>query len=301
MNDIPAPDDPEPSPKRARGLFGFARRVKKEGDQPPKALGPGPKAMRLRLAEFEDARVDDVMIPRAEIVAVEVDTSFDDLITLFADVKHSRLPVYRETLDNPVGFVHIKDVVGEIARGASKQGDILRRIARNSLIVPPSMPLAALLVKMQATRIHLAIVVDEYGGTDGLVTIEDLIEPIVGDIDDEHDAAEPEVQTLTDTGGRSVWEADARITIEDFEAALGRDFATDDEEEDVDTLGGLIFTLAGRVPERGEIIRHETGLEFEVLDADPRRVKRLRIRDARSKTEPKPEKITTSPIAENST
>jgi len=127
-------------------------------------------------------------------------------------------------------------------------------------------------------------VVDEYGGTDGLVTIEDLIETIVGDIDDEHDELEPEVQIVTGKGGRTVWEADARIHIDDFEAALGRDFATPDEEDDVDTLGGLIFTLAGRVPERGEIIRHDSGLEFEVIDADSRRVKRLRISDSIRKT-----------------
>lgn len=130
----------------------------------------------------------------------------------------------------------------------------------------------------------MAVVVDEYGGTDGLVTIEDLIEPIVGDIDDEHDEQEPEVQIVTGKGGRSVWEADARIHIDDFEKALGRDFATPDEEDDVDTLGGLIFTLAGRVPERGEIIRHDSGLEFEVIDADSRRVKRLRISDTPRKS-----------------
>ena len=130
----------------------------------------------------------------------------------------------------------------------------------------------------------MAIVVDEYGGTDGLITIEDLIETIVGDIDDEHDEVEPEVQIVTGKGGRSVWEADARIHIDDFEKALGRDFATPDEEDDVDTLGGLIFTLAGRVPERGEIIRHDSGLEFEVIDADSRRVKRLRISDTNRKS-----------------
>jgi len=133
---------------------------------------------------------------------------------------------------------------------------------------------------MQAHRIHMAIVVDEYGGTDGLVTLEDLVEPIVGDIEDEHDDAEPEVMKTTEQGGKAVWEADARITIDDFEEALGRDFATADEEDDVDTLGGLVFTLAGRVPERGEVIRHPDGVEFEVIDADPRRVKRLKIRVA---------------------
>jgi len=145
--------------------------------------------------------------------------------------------------------------------------------------VPPSMLAQDLLKRMQVKRTHMAIVVDEYGGTDGLVTIEDLIEEIVGEIDDEHDEQEPVVQIVTGTGGKTVWEADARITIEDFEAALGREFATDDEEEDVDTLGGLVFTLAGRVPERGEIIPHPDGLEFEVVDADARRVKRLRIND----------------------
>ena len=149
---------------------------------------------------------------------------------------------------------------------------------------------------MQARRIHMAIVVDEYGGTDGLVTIEDLIEPIVGDIDDEHDELIPEVQIVTGKGGRSVWEVDARISIEDFEKTLGREFATPDQEEDVDTLGGLIFTMAGRVPERGEIIKHADGLEFEIVDADPRRLKRLRIADSRGvKKQPRTEESDKTP------
>lgn len=274
MTDTPAPDDPEPSPKRARRFFGFTRREKKETPQAPKPLGPDPKAMRLRLAEFEDSRVDDVMIPRAEIVAVEVDTSFDDLIQLFAEATHSRLPVYRETLDNPVGFVHIKDVVGEIARGGPKEGDVLRRIARNSLIVPPSMPLAALLVKMQATRIHLAIVVDEYGGTDGLVSLEDLVEEIVGEIEDEHDEDTP----LLTSRGSAVWEADARMEIEDFASETGIDLELEDYEDDIDTLGGIAFALAGRVPERGEILRHPRNIDFEIIDADSRRIRRLKLR-----------------------
>ena len=274
MNNIPPPDDPAPSPKRARGFFGFTRRDKKEAEHAPTPLGPGPKAMRLRLAEFEEARVEDVMIPRAEIVAVEVDTPFESLITLFADVKHSRLPVYRETLDNPVGFVHIKDVVGEIARSGPKEDDVLRRIARNSLIVPPSMPLAALLVKMQATRIHLAIVVDEYGGTDGLVSLEDLVEEIVGEIEDEHDEDTP----LLTSRGASVWEADARMEIEDFASETGIDLELEDYEDDIDTLGGVAFALAGRVPERGEILRHPRNIDFEIVDADSRRIRRLKLR-----------------------
>jgi len=185
-------------------------------------------------------------------------------------------------------MVHIKDLMPYLmfdARGRTAETypdrKVIKSIKREVLFVPPSMLAQDLLRRMQGRRIHMAIVVDEYGGTDGLVTIENLIETIVGDIDDEHDEMEPEVQIVTGRGGRSVWEADARISIDDFEKVVGRDFATPDEEEDVDTLGGLIFTLAGRVPERGEIIRHASGLEFEVMDADSRRVKRLRISDGR--------------------
>ena len=168
---------------------------------------------------------------------------------------------------------------------------VLQYIKREVLFVPPSMLAQDLLRRMQGRRIHMAIVVDEYGGTDGLVTIEDLIETIVGDIDDEHDERDPVVQIVTGKGGRTVWEADARILIDDFEASLGRDFATPDEEDDVDTLGGLIFTLAGRVPERGEIIRHASDVEFEVIDADSRRVKRLRITDTRRRDSVKPKEL----------
>jgi len=196
------------------------------------------------------------------------------------------LPIYKDTLDDPIGMVHIKDVMPYLmfnAKGRSGKTypnkKVIQYIKRPVLYVPPSMLAQDLLKRMQVKRTHMAIVVDEYGGTDGLVTIEDLIEEIVGEIDDEHDEQEPVVQVVTESGGKTVWEADARITIEDFETALGREFATDDEEEDVDTLGGLVFTLAGRVPERGEIILHSDGLEFEVVDADARRVKRLRIND----------------------
>ena len=246
---------------------------------------------------FHVLRVDDVMVPRAGITAIDSSATLKDLSKAFKAAGHSRLPIYKETLDDPTGMVHIKDLLPYLmldAKGRSgktyPEKKVIQYIKRDVLFVPPSMLAQDLLRRMQARRVHMAIVVDEYGGTDGLVTIEDLVEPIVGDIDDEHDAAEPEVQIVTDNGGRTVWEADGRITIEDFEAALGRDFATDDEEEDVDTLGGLIFTLAGRVPERGAIIRHETGLEFEVMDADPRRVKRLRIRDAHGQIAAKPDK-----------
>ena len=175
----------------------------------------------------------------------------------------------------------VRDVIGEIARANGDAPDAddvpLERLRRDILFVPPSMPLPDLLVKMQASRTHLALVVDEYGGTDGLVTIEDLIEPIVGDIEDEHDELEEELKKVVLESGEVCWDADARMSIDDFEEAIERDFATIDEEEEVDTLGGLVFTLAGRVPGRGEIIVHPEGVEMEVIDADPRRVKRLRI------------------------
>jgi CBS domain containing-hemolysin-like protein len=247
------------------------------------------KEVMMSAAErFHLLRVEDVMVPRANIVAIHNTATLTDLSEAFKEAGHSRLPVYKETLDDPVGMVHVKDFLPYLmfdAKGRTgktyPQRKVLQYIRRPVLFVPPSMLAQELLRRMQARRTHMAIVVDEYGGTDGLVTIEDLIEPIVGDIDDEHDEVIPEVQIVTGKGGRSVWEADARISIEAFEATLGRDFATPDEEEDVDTLGGLIFTMAGRVPERGEIIKHADGLEFEIVDADPRRLKRLRISDTR--------------------
>jgi len=256
----------------------------------PKASDLSQRRMVTAAERFHRLRVDDVMVPRADIVAVDTASTLSELSEAFKEAGHSRLPVYKETLDDPIGMVHIKDLMPYLMLNAKGRTNktypdkkVLQYIKREVLFVPPSMLAQDLLRRMQGHRIHMAVVVDEYGGTDGLVTIENLIEAIVGDIDDEHDEREPEVQIVTGKGGRSVWEADARIHIDDFEAALGRDFATPDEEDDVDTLGGLIFTLAGRVPERGEIIRHASGLEFEVMDADSRRVKRLRISDAKRK------------------
>ncbi|MEM8920448.1 MAG: hemolysin family protein, partial [Pseudomonadota bacterium] len=242
------------------------------------APSPSPSEMRLRVAEFQNARVRDVMIPRVEISAVEIDADFDDLLKIFAEETHSRLPIYRGSLDDPVGFVHIKDVVAELsqhANGEAPQDDKpLRRLLREILFVPASMRLQDLLVKMQSSRIHLALVVDEYGGTDGLVSLEDLVEQIVGDIEDEHD----EDEALIQARGGGVWEVDARADIEDFEAEAKLSLALPDYEDEIDTLGGLVFALAGRVPERGEIVTHPHGVDFEVVDADPRRIKRLRAR-----------------------
>jgi len=246
------------------------------------------KRMMNAAERFHLLTVEDVMVPRVDIVAVDTSATLKEVTKALKDAGHSRLPVYKESLDDPLGMVHIKDVLPYLmfdAKGRMGKSypdkKVLQYIRRPVLFVPPSMLAQDLLRRMQFRRTHMAIVVDEYGGTDGLVTIEDLIEPIVGDIEDEHDELVSEVQIVTDKGGRSVWEADARVTIDDFEKTLGRDFATPDEEEGVDTLGGLVFTLAGRVPERGEIIRHSDGVEFEVIDADPRRVKRLRINDTR--------------------
>ncbi len=277
MTNLPSQDDPDPSPKPKRGLFGFARRAKsdaKTGANARQTLNSGHSAMRLRLQEFEQARVEDAMIPRADIVAVEVETRFDELITIFAEATHSRLPVYRDTLDNPIGFVHIKDVVGEIARDGPTAKKPLERIVRNTLIVPPSMPLGDLLVKMQATRIHLAIVVDEYGGTDGLISLEDLVEEIVGEIEDEHDTGTP----MLTARGPAVWEVDARMEIEDFAEQTGINLELADYEDEIDTLGGVAFALAGRIPERGEVLCHPDGTDFEIIDADSRRIRRMKLR-----------------------
>lgn len=283
-------DDTSTALPPKRRLRDFLKRPAAETPSTPKASDLSQRRMVTAAERFHRLRVDDVMVPRADIVAVDSTSTLTELSNAFKAAGHSRLPVYKETLDDPTGMVHIKDLLPYLmldAKGRTNKTypnkKVLQYIKREVLFVPPSMLAQDLLRRMQGRRIHMAVVVDEYGGTDGLVTIEDLIETIVGDIDDEHDERDPEVQIVTGKGGRSVWEADARILIDDFEASLGRDFATPDEEDDVDTLGGLIFTLAGRVPERGEIIRHASGVEFEVMDADSRRVKRLRITDTHRK------------------
>ncbi|MGY6628695.1 MAG: hemolysin family protein [Oceanicaulis sp.] len=249
---------------------------------PVEAAAPGGD-MFLNLREFHTKRVEDVMVPRADIIAVEIDTPLKEIARLVTEAGHSRFPVYRETLDDPVGVVHIRDIISYLVRYADEpdgdwaQARILPAVRRPLLYVPASMRALDLLLRMQSRRMHMALVVDEFGGTDGLVTLEDLIEPIVGDIEDEHDETEaPSIRAK----GADCWEADARAPIEELERELGREIATEAEEADVDTLGGLIFRLAGRIPERGEVLSHPSGLEFEILDSDPRRIKRLRIRPA---------------------
>ncbi|RAN31460.1 transporter associated domain-containing protein [Hyphomonas pacifica] len=273
------PDSSEAPPSgRLRSFFGFGRKHEAVESASDHANGDDPQhnpnEMRLRLAEFQDMRVEDVMVPRAEIKAIEVGTEFPDLLKYFAEVTHSRLPVFRETLDDPIGFIHIKDVVTELAKDGEPAKRPLERLHREALYVPPSMKLTDLLVKMQSTRIHLALVVDEYGGTDGLVSLEDLVEEIVGDIEDEHDDEE----AMFVRRSQRVWEADARTEIDDFAEETGIDLSIEDNDGDFDTLGGVAFALAGKVPVRGEVLRHPTGVEIEIMDADARRIRRVRLR-----------------------
>lgn len=263
--------------RRRRRIFPFGRR--REPDPEPVRSEESearhtPQQLRLRLAEFEEARVSDVMVPRAEIVGVELGTDLRGLIQIFAEESHSRLPVYRESLDDPIGLVHIKDVVNQIARGGEPPERPLERLRRDILFVPGSMKLADLLVKMQSSRIHMALVVDEYGGTDGLVSLENLMEEIVGDIEDEHD----EEPAMVVRRGRHAWEADARMEISDFMEKTGVDLDVPDLDVEIDTLGGVAFALAGKVPLRGEVLRHPAGADIEILDADTRRIQRLVVR-----------------------
>ena len=230
---------------------------------------------------FQTLRVSDVMTPRADIMAVELSTPFDEVVSQFVESEHSRLPIYRETLDEPIGLVNIKDVFKllqpqEGSAAADRAEPLLRRLRRPVLYIPASMRAADLLIRMQASRIHMAVVIDEFGGTDGLVTMEDLIEAVVGDIDDEYDEAAPQI--ITRPGG--VYEADGRAPLEDLEAVLKAELTTPDIEEEIETVAGLVSALAGRLPQRGEVIAHPAGFEFEVTDADPRKVKLVRVRRA---------------------
>jgi magnesium and cobalt transporter len=221
-------------------------------------------------------RVEDVMIPKAEIVSVPAEIGKSDLVEVFRGSGMSRLPVFEGTLDSPIGLVHLKDFA--LTHGFNGKGERydLKKLLRPLLFAPPSMPIGVLLQKMQTERTHMALVIDEYGGVDGLVTIEDLIEQVIGEIEDEHDLEEGALW-VQETAGSFL--AEARAPLEEFEADAGlslRGFDPDDEE--IDTLGGLVVLIAGHVPARGEVIAHPGGVEFEVVDADPRRIKRLRVR-----------------------
>jgi len=238
------------------------------------ALGDDEREMLFNVLEYGALKVDDVMVPRGDIVAVADDVSFDEMVTGFAGAAHSRMPVYRGTLDDVQGMVHVKDILKVVAEKSDTDNFKISEIQRPVLYVPASMKVTDLMAKMRQGRTHMAIVVDEYGGTDGLVTIEDIVEEVIGEIEDEHDEIEaPDIVTLSGGG----YDADARAEIDELEDLLGVDLLPDDQDEDVDTLGGLVFSLAGCVPEIGEVILHESGYKFEVVDADPRRIHKVRI------------------------
>jgi CBS domain containing-hemolysin-like protein len=274
-----------PPAKRSRGLRAFFRRWRR-GETAADAAATAAHTARsdgsLDLVDqaqaFKMLSVEDVMTPRADIVAVEIACPFSELLARFLEAEHTRMPIYRANLDDPVGQVHVKDVfkmlVDESIRPAPDE-TVLRRLRREVLYAPGSMRAGDLMVKMQASRIHMALIIDEFGGTDGLVTLEDLIEAVVGEIDDEHDEA-VRARVVARPGG--LIEADGRAPLEDLEAAMERSLVPPDLEEDIDTVAGLVSALAGRVPQRGEVIAHPNGFDFEITDADPRRVKRVRVR-----------------------
>ena len=239
-----------------------------------------PQADRLTargMMNLRRMRVDDVAIPKADIVAVPVTADLDELVSVFRDSGLTRLPVYDGTLDTPVGMAHLKDLALEHGFNGKPRNFDLRALLRPLLFVPPSMGIGVLLTKMQTERRHMALVIDEYGGVDGLVTIEDLIEQVIGEIEDEHDQDEDSFWSVEKPG---TYLALAKTPLEDFEAEIGHSLTDHDDvdEEEIDTLGGLVFMLSGRVPARGEVVLHPDGPEFEVIDADARRIKRLRVR-----------------------
>jgi CBS domain containing-hemolysin-like protein len=257
----------------------------REREQSGETIERDQKDMIVKAASFDRLAVRDVMVPRADITAVEANTNLGEVARMFADHQHSRMPIYSENLDTPMGFIHVKDILALLTPAedgsvkAKPDELVLPRLKRELLYVPISMKLPNLLLQMRAKRCHMALVIDEYGGTDGLVTIEDLVEEIIGNIDDEHD--DLDLDLIVDVGN-GVWDADARVELDAFSARAGVDFTLEDLEDDIDTLGGLVFALAGRVPPRGEVLHHPTGYDFEVIEADPRKIKRLRIRSAKA-------------------
>jgi CBS domain containing-hemolysin-like protein len=276
------------------------------------AFSPGERAMLNNILRLRELRVEDVMVPRADINAVDISTTLGDLLLRFEDTGHSRMPVFQDTLDDARGMVHIRDVMGYLTKVArrkprvrkqpAKGGEItvvaapqpageielsrvdLKKtiaetgIMRSLLFVPPSMHASDLMTRMQAGRIQMALVIDEYGGTDGLVSLEDIVEMVVGDIEDEHDEEDPLITKVSE----GVYVVDAKAEIDDVAEMIGNGFTAGIHAEDVDTIGGMIFNTLGRIPARGEVVQPIPGYEFQVLDADPRRVKRVRIVQGRS-------------------
>ncbi|ODT88260.1 hemolysin family protein [Phenylobacterium sp. SCN 70-31] len=287
-------NDPDPPSRRSprQGWLGLVRlfdffrgTAEAAADETPKSLTEAGGELVRHARAFEELRVGDLMRRRPDIVAVERSCTFAEVTARFVEAEHSRMPVYKETLDEPVGVVHMKDVFKLLARKTRqpKPDDRIlmgrHHLVREGLYVPPSMSAAQLLTTMRARRIHLALVIDEFGGTDGLVTLEDLLETLVGDIDDEHDEAGDQgfAPIVHDDEG---WIVDGRAPLEELEQAIGdgADLAAEALDEEIDTVAGLLNALVGRVPQKNETIEHPDGFTFEVLAADPRRVKRVRVR-----------------------
>ncbi len=262
---------------RLRGNESSVREVIEELIEEPgtedEAIGADEGVLITNILKLHDLTAEDVMIPRADIVAVEQSEELHAVADLIAREAHSRLPLYHEQLDQVVGFVHIKDVLAALRSNPRQK---VRDLSRDILFAAPSIRVLDLLLEMRAQRTHMAIVIDEFGGVDGLVTIEDLVEEIVGEIEDEHDEAGPVI--TVDPGGSIL--ADARVEVGELEERIGA-FLTQEEREESDTLGGVVFSLVDRVPRRSEVVTHQSGVEFEVVDADARRIKRLRVRDLR--------------------
>lgn len=272
-------DRPEDAPLR-KALEEIIEEIGENGSEedsgPP--ISDEERVMLANMLKFRHLTVYDVMVPRADIVAVPAESAVQELVEVIRTAGHSRVPIFQETLDDVVGMVHVRDLIPWLAR---PEGFKLATISRDVLFVAPSMRLLDLLLEMRRSRIHLALVVDEFGGIDGLVTIEDLIEQIIGEVGDEHDEEE-ETQLIRRPDGSFL--ADARLPIEVFEAEFGP-VLDDDQRDDVDTLGGLVFSMTGRIPARGELMRHPAGFEIEVADADPRRIRRLRVRRVAAESE----------------
>ena len=242
-------------------------------DNSSRELTPEEKNMLNNVIGFGESRVEDCMVPRADIVGLELDTDVKDILKIFSESNHSRIPVYKETLDNPIGMLHMKDLISVFSDKNFDDIDI-EKFLREILFVPPSMKSRDLLVRMQTSRIHMALVIDEYGGTDGLVTIEDLIEEIIGEIEDELFEEDLDRIKIYD----NYIDSSARASIEEINDIVGKSLFTDDIDEEINTIGGLVFVLAGRVPQRGELIKHPLGFEIEITDADSRRIKKVRLR-----------------------
>ncbi|AQS48398.1 magnesium/cobalt efflux protein [Thioclava sediminum] len=260
----------------SRGLLSrfFGQRPMEE-EAPQVEMPPKPAPAPLGLGNLRKMRVGDVAIPKVEIEAVPVSITRDELVEKFRQHGYSRLPVFKETLDTPLGLVHLKDLALEYGFGSGNGRFSLRKLIRPLLYVPPSMPIGVLLQKMQVQRTHMALVIDEYGGVDGLLTLEDLIEQVIGEIEDEHDEADDAYWREEKPGQ---WVVQARAPVNEFEAQIGMRLSDEEADDEIDSMGGLVFMQLGRVPARGEVVVTENGVEYEVVDADPRRIKRLRVR-----------------------